>query len=172
MSLKDVFISSAWSFHWMTEESCGNEGDLSPGSEVLNYLVISASKHMTSEPWFQQVEGVLLGPPLLVMKGQIFLPREDSSHQFSPSTKPFCLAMQSSFPAPCPITSAITCLLCGHDCSEKTYIIVRIKGNQKDRSVRLLAFGWTWQRPNFFLETCVVWSKTVGLTGLSLPCHY
>ena len=62
MPLKDVCISSAWSPLWATEESCGNEGDLSLGAEALNYLAIPASKHMSSEPWFQQVEGVLSGP--------------------------------------------------------------------------------------------------------------
>lgn len=62
MPLKAVFISSAWSSLWGTEENCGNEGDLSLGSEALNYSAIPASKHVSSEPWFQQVEGVLLGP--------------------------------------------------------------------------------------------------------------
>lgn len=45
---------------WATERSCENEDDLSLGSEAL---AIPASKHMSSEPWFQQVQGVLLRPP-------------------------------------------------------------------------------------------------------------
>lgn len=60
MPLQDASISPAWSSHLVTEEICGNEGNLSLGSEPWNYSAILASKDMGSEPWFQQ--GVPLGP--------------------------------------------------------------------------------------------------------------
>lgn len=102
--LQDASISSAWSFHQATEDSCGNEGDLSLGSETCNYLAIPASKHMRAS--VPAVRRGSLRASLLAMKGQMFLPTVRrliaiSSHQ-AQHHKPFCLAMHSSFPSPSP----------------------------------------------------------------------
>lgn len=80
MPLQDASISSAWSSHSLTEKICGNEGDISLGSETWNYSAILASQYMGSEPWFQQGRGSLRAS-LLDLKGQMFkyTVRKDSS---------------------------------------------------------------------------------------------
>lgn len=82
-----------------------------------------------SEPWFQQADR---GPqrasaryekPMFVKDSQRrFITKDPIRHKIKKDIVRPCIAA----PIPLPIISTITCLLCGHGCSEKMYIMVRI----------------------------------------------